>query len=425
MMPYELFIGLRHLKSRRTSALVSFITVISTAGVALGVLALIVVIAVMSGFERELRAKILGTKSHVVVLKAGDGLLEEPARALQVIRRVPGVVGASPFTVHQVMLVSARAVSGAVLQGIDPASKGQVGDIASALRQGSLADLSPAPVASADGALLDGLLLGRSLAFSLGATVGDVVTVLSPLGGGISPLGVTPRLKRFRVAGIFSVGMHEYDSSLAYVAIPAAQQFFRLGEAVTGIEVKLDDFWRAAEVAEAIQERLGPPHYARTWMQMYQSLFAALRLEKITMFIILVMIVVVASFGIVSTLSMAVVEKRKEIAILKSMGATAGSILKIFLIKGLIVGLAGTGMGVLGGLAITFNLDPIVAFLERLFGVRAFPAEVYFLDRLPHQVNSGDLAAILICTLAIAFLATLYPALQASRLDPVEAMRYE
>ena len=424
-MPYELFIGLRYLKSRRTSALVSFITVISTAGVALGVLALIVVIAVMSGFERELRTKILGTKSHVLVLKAGDGLLEEPARVLSLVRTVAGVAGASPFTVHQVMLVSARAVSGAVLQGIDPATKGEVGDLGRALRQGSLADLPPAPVAAADGGLLDGVLLGRSLAFTLGVTVGDVVTVLSPLGGGISPLGVTPRLKRFRVAGIFAVGMHEYDSSLAYVAIPAAQQFFRLGGAVTGIEVRLHDFWRAAEVAEAIQDRLGPPHYARTWMQMYQSLFSALRLEKITMFIILVMIVVVASFGIVSTLSMAVVEKRKEIAILKSMGATGGSILKIFLIKGLVVGLAGTGMGAVGGLAITFNLDPIVAFLERLFGVRAFPAEVYFLDRLPHQVNPRDLAAILLCSLAIAFLATLYPALQASRLDPVEAMRYE
>lgn len=425
-MPYELFIGLRYLRSRRPSALVSFITVISTVGVALGVLALIVVIAVMSGFERELREKILGTKSHVLVLKAGDGMLHEPARIVQTVRAVPGVAAASPFTLHQVMLVSARGVAGAVLQGIDPASKGEVGDLAKALRQGSLRDLAPAPVAGPDReAPLDGILLGRTLAFTLGVTVGEPVTVLSPLGGGISPLGVTPRLKRFRVAGVFSVGMHEYDSGLAYVAIPAAQQFFRLGEAVTGVEVRLHDFWRAGEVAEAIQERLGPPHYARTWMQMYQPLFSALRLEKVTMFVILVMIVVVASFGIVSTLSMAVVEKRKEIAILKAMGATAGSILKIFLVKGLVIGLAGTALGVVGGLSITYNLDPIVAFLERLLGVRAFPAEVYFLDRLPHQVNPGDLGTILICSLAIAFLATVYPALQASRLDPVEAMRYE
>lgn len=425
-MAYELFIGLRYLRSRRPSALVSFITVISTVGVALGVLALIVVIAVMSGFERELREKILGTKSHVLVLKAGDGILHEPARIVQTVRAVPGVAAASPFTLHQVMLVSARGVAGAVLQGVDPASKGEVGDLAKALRQGSLADLAPAPVAGPDReAPLDGVLLGRTLAFTLGVTVGEPVTVLSPLGGGISPLGVTPRLKRFRVAGVFSVGMHEYDSGLAYVAIPAAQQFFRLGEAVTGVEVRLHDFWRAGEVAEAIQERLGPPHYARTWMQMYQPLFSALRLEKITMFVILVMIVVVASFGIVSTLSMAVVEKRKEIAILKAMGATAGSILKIFLVKGLVIGLAGTALGVVGGLSITYNLDPIVGFLERLLGVRAFPAEVYFLDRLPHQVNPGDLGTILICSLAIAFLATVYPALQASRLDPVEAMRYE
>ncbi|MBI2081670.1 MAG: lipoprotein-releasing ABC transporter permease subunit [candidate division NC10 bacterium] len=425
-MPYELFIGLRYLRSRRPSTLVSFITVISTLGVALGVLALIVVIAVMSGFERELREKILGTKSHVLVLKAGDGMLGEPARIVQAVRAVPGVAAASPFTLHQVMLVSARGVAGAVLQGIDPASKGEVGDLAKALRLGSLADLAPAPVAGRDReAPLDGVLLGRTLAFTLGVTVGEPVTVLSPLGGGISPLGVTPRLKRFRVAGVFSVGMHEYDSGLAYVAIPAAQQFFRLGEAVTGVEVRLHDFWRAGEVAEAIQERLGPPHYARTWMQMYQPLFSALRLEKITMFVILVMIVVVASFGIVSTLSMAVVEKRKEIAILKAMGATAGSILKVFLVKGLVIGLAGTALGVAGGLSITFNLDPIVAFLERLLGVRAFPAEVYFLDRLPHQVNPGDLGTILLCSLAIAFLATVYPALQASRLDPVEAMRYE
>ena len=217
---------------------------------------------------------------------------EDPARALEAVRSVPGVAAASPFTLHQVMLVSARGVAGAVLQGIDPASKGQVGDLGESLRQGSLSDLAPAPVAAAEGALLDGVLLGRSLAFTLGVTVGDVVTVLSPLGGGISPLGVSPRLRRFRVAGIFSVGMHEYDSSLAYVAIPAAQQFFRLGQAVTGIEVRLNDFWRAGEVAEALEGRLGPPHYTRTWVQMYQPLFAALRLEKITMFIILVMIVV-------------------------------------------------------------------------------------------------------------------------------------
>ncbi|MFQ5882141.1 MAG: lipoprotein-releasing ABC transporter permease subunit [Candidatus Methylomirabilales bacterium] len=415
-MPYEILIGLRYLKSKRRQTLISLITLISSGGVALGVLALIVVLSVMSGFERNLRDKILGTNAHVILMRFGKEGLTHSERLLPRIERLPHVVGAAPFTLHQVMLTSRSGVMGAVLRGVDPQQEGRVTDLARNMKEGTLDALHR---------MDKGIILGESLAASLGVALGDPVNAVSPVGGGMTPLGMVPRVKQFKVVGVFEAGMYEYDAGLAYITIPAAQGFFRMGGAVTGVEIKLDDIYQAPQVARALQEEFGFPFYVRTWMEMNKNLFSALKLEKTVMFVILVMIVLVAAFGIVSTLTMLVMEKTKEIAILKSMGATAAGIMKIFIVDGMVIGVTGTLLGLLGGLAVTTNLDSIVQFVERVFGINAFPGDVYFLDKLPHQINLPDVLAVVIVSLVISFLATLYPSWQASRLNPVEALRYE
>ncbi|MGH7369916.1 MAG: ABC transporter permease, partial [Candidatus Methylomirabilaceae bacterium] len=330
-MPFELFVALRYLKARRKQTFISLITLISMGGVALGVMALIVVLAVMSGFEHDLRAKILGTNAHLWVLKYGERGIEASERMQEQVRSVPHVVAVSPFTYHQVMLSTDRGASGAVLRGLELDSAQEV----TALTQ-SFTDVSPALLkrpADGQGWRLDpdGIILGRALAGNLGIAVGARVNVISPFGNVLTPFGLAPRMKGFTVAGIFEVGMYEYDSSLAYIAIPAAQQLFKMGTAVTGIEVKLDDLYRAKEVGAEIQQRLGFPYFTRDWMQMHRNLFAALKLEKIAMFVILTMIVLVAAFNIVSTLIMMVMDKGGEIGILKSIGATSRSIMSIFM----------------------------------------------------------------------------------------------
>jgi len=415
-MRYEFLIGLRYLRSKRRGVVVSLITLISSGGVALGVMALIVVLSVMSGFERDLRDKILGTTAHVVLLQFGEGGVTEAGALLPRVASLPHVTGAAPFTLHQVMLSSRHGVRGAVLRGIDPLREGGVTDLARNMKQGSLDALLRTD---------EGIILGKSLAAAVGVGVGDPVNVVSPVGGGVTPLGMAPRVKQFTVVGLFEAGMYEYDAGLAYIAIPAAQTFFRMGKSVTGIEIKLDDIYQAPQVGRQLQEELGFPFYTQTWMEMNKSLFSALRLEKTVMFVILVMIVLVAAFGIVSTLTLVVMEKTREIAILKSMGATAGGIMRIFMMDGIVIGAVGTLCGLLGGLVVATNLDGIVSFAERTFGITAFPGDVYFLDKLPHQINTPDVVAVAVVSLVISFLATVYPSWQASRLNPVEALRYE
>ncbi|MEE9182415.1 MAG: lipoprotein-releasing ABC transporter permease subunit [candidate division NC10 bacterium] len=415
-MQYEILIGLRYLKSKRREAMISLITLISSGGVALGVMALIVVLSVMSGFEKDLRDKILGTNAHVVLLRFGEGGITDVDQLLPRITPLPHVTAAAPFTLHQVMLTSRHGVMGAVLRGVDPEREGRVTDLARNMKKGSLDALSR------DG---EGIILGKSLAASLGISVGDPVNVVSPVGGGVTPLGMAPRVKQFTVVGVFEAGMYEYDAGLAYIQIPAAQTFFRMGKSVTGVEIKLDDIYQAPQVAGQMQEELRFPFYTRTWMEMNKNLFSALKLEKTVMFVILVMIVLVAAFGVVSTLTMLVMEKTREIAILKSMGATAAGIMRIFILDGVVIGAVGTLVGLLGGLVVTNNLDRIVSFVERVFGIDAFPGDVYFLDKLPHQINAPDVVTVVIVSLIISFLATLYPSWQASRLNPVDALRYE
>ncbi|MGH7409929.1 MAG: lipoprotein-releasing ABC transporter permease subunit [Candidatus Methylomirabilis sp.] len=416
-MPYELFVGFRYLRARRKQAFISLITVISIGGVALGVMALIVVLAVMSGFEHDLRAKILGTNAHLWVLRHGDRGMEEPDRAQAQIRGVPHVVAVSPFTYHQVMLSADRGAGGAVLRGMNLDSAQAV----TALTR-SFTEVDPVRLrrpSNGEGWRLDadGIILGRALATNLGVGLGSRVNVISPFGNVLTPFGLAPRMKGFTVAGIFEIGMYEYDSTLAYVTIPAAQQFFRMGTAVTGIEVKLDDLYRAKEAGAEIQRLLGFPYFTRDWMQLHRNLFAALKLEKIAMFIILAMIVLVAAFNIVSTLIMMVMDKGAEIGILKSIGATSRSIMSIFMAEGVVIGLVGTVLGTAAG--------ALICKLQATYKIVRLRGDVYLLDALPILMKGTDLLLIASSALVLSFLATLYPSWRAAKLDPVVAIRYE
>jgi lipoprotein-releasing system permease protein len=416
-MPFELFIGLRYLKAKRKSTFISLITLISVAGVALGVMALIIVLAVMTGFEEDLKDKILGTNAHIVVL-SGAGPMHDYQKLMKRLQATDGVVAATPFIYNQVMLSSGRNVSGVVLRGIDVASDARVTNLHKSMVEGSL------PALEDTSAKNPGLVVGKELAKNLGLLVGDTVDVISPMGN-ITPFGMMPKLRHFRVAGIFNTGMFEYDSTLAYVSLAEAQNFLALGDAVTGIQLKVRDVYHTGTLAQTINRELGSPFHARDWMQMNKNILFALKTEKSVMFIILTLIVLVAAFGIASTLFMVVMEKTRDIAILKSMGATSPSIMRIFVFEGVIIGVFGTVVGVLSGLLVALNLEPIVSLVQKVTGFELFSKDIYYLDHFPSQVIPSDVILISITAVLISLAATLYPAWAASRLSPAEALRYE
>jgi lipoprotein-releasing system permease protein len=414
-MSYELFIGLRYLKAKRKQTFVSLITFISIAGVMVGVTALIVVIAVMNGFKEDLRDKILGVTSHVVISRF-DGNISKYQEVRAKVEEVSGVNAATPFIYTQVLISSRKAISGAVLRGIEPKTASKVINLPKNLRAGSLEELEaekkPEGMRSTPG-----IILGNELARNIGASRGEPVTVISPLGR-LTPLGRVPRSQTFRVAVIIDSGMYEYDSTIAYVSLWAAQRFLGIGDRVTGIEVRVDEIYEADRVAEAIGRALdGYPYWSRDWMRMNKNLFSALKLEKIVMFIILTLIILVAAFNIVGTLIMVVIEKTRDIAILKSMGATRSSIMKIFMIEGAVIGLVGTLLGLLGGYTLC-KLLATYKFIE-------LPSDVYYISTLPVQMNPLDVALIALAAIVITLAASVYPAWQASRFDPAEAIRYE
>ncbi|MEE9120103.1 MAG: lipoprotein-releasing ABC transporter permease subunit [Syntrophobacteria bacterium] len=414
-MSYELFIGLRYLRAKRKQTFVSLITLISIAGVMVGVTALIVVIAVMNGFKEELRDKILGVTSHVVISRF-DGNISKYQEVKAKVEEVSGVNAATPFIYTQVMISSRKAISGAVLRGIEPQTASKVINLQKNLRAGSLKELEAENKPEGMRAT-PGIILGNELARNIGVSRGEPVTVISPLGR-LTPLGRVPRSQTFRVAGIFDSGMYEYDSTIAYVSLWAAQRFLGIGDRVTGIEVRVDDIYEADRVAKAIGKALdGYPYWSRDWMRMNKNLFSALKLEKIVMFIILTLIILVAAFNIVGTLIMVVIEKTRDIAILKSMGATRRSIMKIFLIEGTVIGLVGTLLGLLGGYTLC-TLLATYKFIE-------LPSDVYYISTLPVQMNPLDVALIALAAIVITLAASVYPAWQASRFDPAEAIRYE
>jgi lipoprotein-releasing system permease protein len=418
-MPFELLIGLRYLKAKRKSTFISIITFISTAGVALGVMALIVVLAVMTGFERDLKEKILGTNAHLVVIRSGAAM-DNYRATMERLKQLPGVQAATPFIYNQVMLSTGRYVSGVVLRGIEPETDREVTRLSRSLVQGGMTLLDPQPGSGPE----PGVLIGRELARHLNLALGDRVNVVSPTGS-ITPLGMMPKLKAFRVVGIFNTGMFEYDSTLAYVSLGQAQRFFDLGDTVTGVQLKVADVYGTTELAQRINREFGPELYARDWMQMNKNILFALKTEKVVMFIILTLIVLVAAFGIASTLFMVVMEKARDIAILKAMGARSLSIMKIFVLEGLIIGIVGTVLGVLSGLLIAHNLELIIDLVQKLTGKNFFSKDIYYLDHFPSQVVGSDVLMISITAVVISFVATLYPAWQASRMLPAEALRYE
>lgn len=428
-MSYELFVSIRHLSAKKSQKFISLNTWISIAGVGLGVMALIVVIAVMSGFSKDLRDKILGTNSHIVVSNMNQAMVENYNDILKKIRSVEGVTAAAPFIMNQVMLINGDRVSGVVARGIDPDSEGVVSDLGKNMISGTLFDLKVKPnhlknIKSQRGKKRAGIILGKELSRRMGVGVGDVVSMVSPVSR-VTPVGLIPRMKLFKVVGVFESGMYEYDANLSFILLKSAQKFFSMKNGISGIEIRVANIEQAGNIASIIQKELGFPYLVRDWMRMNRNLFSALKLEKIVMFIILILIIFVAAFNIVSTLFMLVMEKAKEIAILKSMGASCSSIIKIYSYQGLVIGLVGTFLGCAAGFIIVPNLNEIVGFIEVIFGIEAFPSDVYYLDRLPSKIQYMDSLLIIVFSVVICLAASLYPAWRASKIDLVDGLRYE
>jgi lipoprotein-releasing system permease protein len=407
---YEFFISRRYLRAKRKQSFISLITVISVGGVAIGVAALIIVISVMTGFRDDLQNKILGAHAHLVV-QTGKPYFTNYNSVMERIAKNKDVVALTPFIESQIMLSTEGGISGAILRGIDPATAPGVISVKKDLKIGDLDELK----AGRDG--VPGIVLGKELAKILRVTYGDSVIMLSPMGGDIATFGMTPKMKRFVVVGIFEAGMFEYDSSYAYVSMAAAQEFLDLPEVASGIEIKVVDIYRAKAVGDEIITELGDRFHALDWMEMNKNLFAALALERVAMFVILVMIVFVAAFNIASTLIMLVMEKAKDIAILKAMGATNAGIMKIFIFEGTIIGAFGTAIGAVFGWGMCI-------LLKHYHFIRLDP-NVFYISALPVKIVGSDIMVITISSLALCVLATIYPSWQASRMDPAQAMRYE
>lgn len=410
-MSFEYFIGGRYLRAKHKETFISLITILSVAGVTVGVMALIVVIAVMAGFESDLKQRILGVESHIVLMRH-DGSFSGYKEVSKQINDLKGVEAATPFIYSQIMLRSSTGVSGAVLRGIDPESAGSVIKI---LKNSVLQNLKHIQRQENSKTAVPGIILGKELARNLGVLKGNTVYLISSRGM-ISPIGYLPAMKRFEVVGLFESGMYEYDGSLAYIDLKDAQKMLNMKGSVTGIEVRVDDIYKAGNIAKKIVSELGFPYWARDWMRMNHNLFSALKLEKTVMFIILALIVLVAAFNIASTLIMMVMGKTKDIAILKAMGAMDSSVRKIFIYKGMIIGAVGTSLGVCLGF--------IICKLLETYKFIQLPGDVYYISTLPVRLEALDVFMIASAAMVICFLATLYPASQASKLNPIEAIRY-
>jgi lipoprotein-releasing system permease protein len=422
-MGYEWFISIRYLKARRRQGFISLISLISVAGVAVGVMALIVVLAVMTGFTDSLREKILGINSHIVVQRLGRGITDY-RKVSDMALQIEGVLAATPYTYSQTMLSVPDASSGAVVRGIDPATAQNVLSLGKQLVEGSVDALNnnekqqtgDSPASRSLSRSLPGIILGKQIALSLRVGMGDNVRLFSP-SGPLTPMGVIPKIKTCRVVGIFDTGMYEYDSSLAYVSLSTAQDFLELEESVHGLELKVNDIYKASAIAAELEKKLGFGYVIKDWISMNKNLFSALKLEKTAMFIVLALIVLVAAFNIISTLTMVVMSKGKDIAILKSMGATSKGIMNIFIYEGLVIGLTGTFLGVMGGLT-------LCKVLSRYQFIK-LPSDVYPITTLPIKILPMDVTLVAVSAALITLLATLYPSWQASKIDPAVALRYE
>jgi lipoprotein-releasing system permease protein len=415
-MNYELFIGLRYLQARRRETFISLITVISVLGVMIGVMTLNVVMAVMSGFEETLRDRLLGINAHIALIRSGEPL-RDYENLIQQVSKESGVVAATPTIYGQVMLTAGSRVSGVVVRGIDPDRVNRVVNVQSFLREGNLDGLKTQhPIQVEDRTvLLPGIILGERLANQLGVFTGSAVQVVSPLGSPTA-IGVIPKVRRFFVAGILRTGMSEIDSTLVFMGLAEAQRFFELGDAVTNIELRIQNVDQSRQVAEQIQRRLGFPYFAEDWTRLWPNLFSALKLEKTVYFLVLLLMILIGAFNIVSTLVMVVMEKKKDIAILRSMGASQQSIRRIFLLKGCIIGILGTVLGAILGLLVCLLISQYQFDL---------PDGVFLIKTVPVRIYPMNFIIVTIASLAVCLIASIYPARQAAKLDPVEIIRYE
>jgi lipoprotein-releasing system permease protein len=411
---YELFIGLRYTRAKRRNHFISFISLISMLGIGLGVAALIVVLSVMNGFQKELRARILGVASHVQITGPDNRLADWEAVAARA-RANSRVVAAAPFVNAQGMLAFEQNVRGAIVRGVVPPLEQEVAEIGRHMVAGSLAALEPGEF---------GIVLGSELARALRASIGDRVALIAPQGL-VTPAGILPRLKQFRVVGVFEVGMFEYDSGLALIDLSDAQRLYQLGEDVSGVRLKLTDLFQAREVARELYRALPGDILISDWTRSHANFFRAVEIEKRVMFIILLLIVAVAAFNIVSTLVMVVTDKQADIAILRTLGATPASVMKVFMVQGALIGVIGTLIGVVGGVALALNIDVVVPALERLLNVQFLSKEVYYISDLPSDLQRADVLVIAAVSLALSLAATIYPSWRASRVRPAEALRYE
>jgi len=414
MQPYELFIGLRYTRSRQRSRFISFISLISVVGIALGITVLITVLSVMNGFQREIRTRILDVAAHVQITGPEDVLKDWRAVAAAAEKNGQ-VAAAAPYVSQQALLMNGSAVRGAFVRGVTPEYENKVEEISRHMVAGSLDALKPGEF---------GVVLGVEIARALGVLVGDRVTLIAPEGQ-VTPAGVMPRLRRFTVVGIFRIDHYEFDSGLALINLQDAQKLYRMGDAVSGVRLKLNDLFQSGYIVSELARELGPDYIVTDWTRQYANFFRAVDIEKRMMFFIIFLIIAVAAFNIVSSLFMAVKDKQSDIAILRTLGASPGSITKIFLIQGTLVGLIGTLAGVIGGVALAANVDVVVPFIEHLFGFKFLAKDVYYISELPSELRTGDVLLIALFSFIVCVLATIYPSWRAAKINPAEALRYE
>lgn len=412
--PLELYIGLRYTRSKRRNHFISFISATSMMGVFLGVAALITVLSVMNGFEKELRERILGMASHATVTEL-RGQLSQWRLLERDVSSMPRVLGVAPYIQVEAMLTNGSLVSGALTRGVLPGSEEAVSDVGEHMKAGSLNDLKSGQY---------GIVIGAELARALGLGLHDKVTVITPQAG-VTPAGILPRLRRFTVVGIFEVGMYEYDRATSFIHIEDAARLYRMGNNVSGLRLKLDDMFDAPQIAHEIESNLGADFWVSDWTKRHANFFKAVKTEKRVMFIILLLIVSVAAFNIVSTMVMVVTDKQTDIAILRTLGLSPGRIMAIFIIQGSVIGLLGTLLGIAGGVMLALNVETIVPAIEQMFQTKFLPADVYYISDLPSDLHTDDVIRIGLVAFLLSVLATLYPAWRAARTQPAEALRYE
>ena len=416
-LPFECRLGWRYTRARRGSrknTFISFISGVSMFGIALGVAALIIVLSVMNGFQKEVRDRMLSVVSHVEIMSSQDASLEDWQSLQADLAQNPDVLGSAPYVSEQALLVKGELMRGSLIRGIDPQQEYKVAEFATQLPDQMTSQLQKGRF---------GVILGEELAFAMNVQVGDAVVVLSP-GGQFSPAGMLPRMKQLRVIGLFKSGHYEFDASLVLLHIEDAQALFRLS-GPNGLRVKLHKPQQARNFSQELQSKLGSAYTVSDWTRQNKTWFAAVQVEKRMMFIILTLIVAVAAFNLVSTLVMTVTDKLADIAIMRTLGATPASIMFIFMIQGFLVGVIGTFLGFVGGTLVALNIDVIVPFIENLLGAHFLPKDIYFISSMPSDPQTADIAPIVIISLCMSFLATLYPSWRASRVNPAEALRYE